>query len=95
MLAHGIAQLLIEEVAPLPPRSATPAAARLTPREHEVLDWAGRGKADLQIAAILGVSVRTVQKHLERVYAKLGVESRLAAVMRTRDAAAASNPRSH
>lgn len=95
MVAHGITQLLIEEVAPHPPRSAIPVAARLTPREHEVLDWAGRGKADRQIAAILGVSVRTVQKHLERVYAKLGVESRLAAVMRARDAAAAMATHHH
>lgn len=95
LVAHGAWQLLIKVIAPRPtgPNAAT--AAGLTPREREVLDWAGRGKADLQIAAILGVSVRTVQKHLERVYAKLGVESRLAAVMRTREAAAAEERQSH
>ncbi len=55
---------------------------RLTAREHEVLNWIARGKSDAQIADILGMSVRTVQKHLEHIYAKLGVETRTAAVMR-------------
>lgn len=36
----------------------------------------------MQVAAILGASVRTVQKHLEHAYVKLGVENRTAAVMR-------------
>ncbi|MFO1396891.1 MAG: LuxR C-terminal-related transcriptional regulator [Burkholderiales bacterium] len=58
----------------------------LSPREREVLDWVGAGKTDLQAAAILGISVRTVQKHLEHVYVKLGVEGRTAAVMRVRAA---------
>ena len=57
-------------------------SARLTPREHEILEWVAAGKTDGQIAAILGRSVRTVQKHLEHVYLKLGVENRTAAVMR-------------
>ncbi len=56
--------------------------ASLTPREHEILQWVAAGKTDSQIAAILGRSVRTVQKHLEHVYLKLGVENRTAAVMR-------------
>lgn len=54
----------------------------LTQREREVLSWVGAGKADRQIADILGISWRTVQKHLEHAYARLGVESRTAAVMR-------------
>lgn len=54
---------------------------RLTPREREVLRWVAVGKSDAQIAAILGCSVRTVQKHLEHVYIKLGVENRTAAAM--------------
>ena len=53
----------------------------LTPREHEVLTWVGAGKSDAQVAAILGLSVRTVQKHLENSYVKLGVENRTAAAM--------------
>ena len=57
-------------------------AAPLTVREREVLDWLGAGKTDKDIAAILSISPRTVQKHLQRIYEKLGVETRTAAVMR-------------
>ena len=53
----------------------------LTPREREILQWVGAGKSDAQIAAILGLSARTVQKHLENSYVKLGVENRTAAAM--------------
>ena len=63
---------------------ASPAEAALSPREREVLAWVAAGKSDAQTAAILGISVRTVQKHLEHVYVKLGVEGRTAAVMRAR-----------
>lgn len=56
--------------------------ALLTLRELEVLGWVAAGKTDAQIGAILGLSVRTVQKHLEHVYVKLGVENRTAAAMR-------------
>ena len=42
----------------------------------------GAGKTDRDIAAIVGASVRTVHKHLQHIYAKLGVETRTAAVMR-------------
>jgi len=55
---------------------------RLTPREREVLQWLARGKADRDIAEILDISARTVHKHLQRIYEKLGVENRTAAVMR-------------
>jgi DNA-binding CsgD family transcriptional regulator len=58
------------------------AAAPLTPREREVLDWVAAGKTNRDVAAILGASPRTVEKHLERIYEKLGVETRTAAVMR-------------
>jgi DNA-binding CsgD family transcriptional regulator len=58
------------------------AAAPLTPREREVLDWVAAGKTNRDIAAILGASPRTVEKHLERIYEKLGVETRTAAVVR-------------
>jgi DNA-binding CsgD family transcriptional regulator len=59
-----------------------PDGAALTPREQEVLMWLGRGKSNAQIAAILATSPRTVQKHLERIFEKLGVENRTAAVLR-------------
>ncbi len=61
---------------------AQPRATPLTRREEEVLRWVAAGKTDLQVAAILGASVRTVQKHLENAYVKLGVENRTAAAMR-------------
>ncbi|MFQ5779122.1 MAG: LuxR C-terminal-related transcriptional regulator [Terriglobia bacterium] len=51
----------------------------LTAREAEVLAWVARGKTNAEIGAILGLSPRTVQKHLERVFSKLGVENRTAA----------------
>jgi DNA-binding CsgD family transcriptional regulator len=55
---------------------------RLTAREREVLQWLSGGKTDRDIAAILGISPRTVHKHLQRIYEKLGVETRTAAVTR-------------
>jgi DNA-binding CsgD family transcriptional regulator len=57
-------------------------ALPLTPREREVLDWVAAGKTNRDVAAILGASPRTVEKHLERIFEKLGVETRTAAVMR-------------
>ena len=51
----------------------------LTPRETEVLSWLAKGKTNRDIADILGMSPRTVNKHLEHVFEKLGVETRSAA----------------
>ncbi|MHC2583356.1 DNA-binding NarL/FixJ family response regulator [Bradyrhizobium diazoefficiens] len=50
----------------------------LTTREGEVLAWLSKGKTNRDIAQILGLSPRTVDKHLEQIYAKLGVENRTA-----------------
>ena len=55
---------------------------RLTCREQEVLRWLAAGKTDRDIGDILGISPRTVHKHLQRIYEKLGVETRTAAVAR-------------
>ena len=52
----------------------------LTSREGEVLSWLSKGKTNRDIAQILGLSPRTVDKHLEQIYSKLGVENRTAAV---------------
>jgi DNA-binding CsgD family transcriptional regulator len=54
----------------------------LTPRERDVMHWLAAGKTDAEIAALLSLSPRTVSKHLEHIYVKLGVETRTAAVMR-------------
>jgi DNA-binding CsgD family transcriptional regulator len=52
----------------------------LTRREAQVLLWVARGKTDKEVAVLLYVSPRTVKKHLEHVYEKLGVNSRTEAV---------------
>ena len=54
-------------------------ALQLTHREAEVLLWVSYGKGSNDISEVLGISPRTVQKHLERVFEKLGVEKRSAA----------------
>jgi len=53
-------------------------AWQLTPREQDVLRWLSAGKTDRDIGAILAISPRTVHKHLQRIYEKLGVEGRAA-----------------
>jgi DNA-binding CsgD family transcriptional regulator len=52
---------------------------QLTPREAEVLYWVVKGKINRDIGDIVGSSPMTVKKHLERVFIKLGVETRTAA----------------
>ncbi|MBP9904123.1 MAG: response regulator [Rhodoferax sp.] len=52
---------------------------KLTPREAEVLYWVVKGKINRDIGDIVGSSPMTVKKHLERVFVKLGVETRTAA----------------
>jgi len=51
----------------------------LTSREAEVLLWISRGKANRDIGQILQISPRTVNKHLEQIFVKIGVENRAAA----------------
>uniref|UniRef100_UPI00289F5686 helix-turn-helix transcriptional regulator n=1 Tax=Tianweitania sp. TaxID=2021634 RepID=UPI00289F5686 len=55
---------------------------RLTARESEVLLWIARGKSNRDIAAVLSLSPRTVNKHLEQIYTKLGVENRATAAVK-------------
>ena len=52
---------------------------KLTAREAEVLYWVVKGKTNRDIGEIIGSSPATAKKHLERVYVKLGVETRTAA----------------
>jgi DNA-binding CsgD family transcriptional regulator len=51
-------------------------------REAEVLARVAQGKTNREIGLILGTSDRTVQKHLEHVFQKMGVETRTAATLR-------------
>ena len=54
-------------------------ALSLTHREAEVLLWIARGKSNRDMSEILGISPRTVNKHLEQIFTKLGVENRASA----------------
>jgi len=53
----------------------------VTAREAEVLLWVARGKSNRDIGEILGLSPRTVNKHLEQIYQKLSVENRASAAI--------------
>jgi len=53
---------------------------KLTFREAEILMWIARGKTNKEIGIILSTSPRTVNKHLEHIFEKLGVTTRAAAV---------------
>jgi DNA-binding CsgD family transcriptional regulator len=55
---------------------------QLTAREREVVSWVARGKTNAEIAQLLWLAPSTVRKHLENIYAKLGVNTRTAAVTR-------------
>ena len=57
-------------------------ALHLTAREADVLLWISRGKSNRDISEILGISPRTVNKHLEQIFEKLGVENRASAAAR-------------
>jgi DNA-binding response OmpR family regulator/DNA-binding CsgD family transcriptional regulator len=73
--------LLLEESRP----RATPAALLplgLTLREADVLYWVSEGKSNAEIGLLLGASRRTIEKHLENIFTKLGLENR-ASAMRT------------
>jgi DNA-binding NarL/FixJ family response regulator len=71
--------LLFDETAMAKPASPSMDGYQLTPREHDVLAWLAKGKTNRDIAEILGMSPRTVNKHLEHIFVKLGVETRTAA----------------
>ena len=61
------------------------AMAILTKRQREIMEWIAEGKTSAEAAIILGISPRTVEKHLEAVFQRLGVENRIAAMRRYLD----------
>ena len=73
----GSVLLLQQQHTVLRPASLEPLG--LSRREAEVLAWVAQGKTDAAIGAILSLSPRTVAKHLEHIYERLGVENRSAA----------------
>jgi DNA-binding CsgD family transcriptional regulator len=69
--------LLQEQLAEISTEALVPLG--LSRREADVLRWVAEGKTNIEIGIILGVSPRTVGKHLERIFRRLGVETRTAA----------------
>jgi DNA-binding NarL/FixJ family response regulator len=57
------------------------AVYNLTPRESEIAHWLAGGKTNPEIALILQCGVRTIEKHMEKILEKLGVENRVAAAV--------------
>lgn len=64
----------------------------MTERECEVLFWIAEGKSNPEIGIILHIALSTVKKHLEHIFAKLGVENRTCAAARARDVLHANPP---
>ena len=76
-LGERMLLLRLQAASDVPPTRLS--TASLTPRETEVLSWVAKGKTNRDVGEILGMSPRTVNKHLEHVFEKLGVETRAAA----------------
>lgn len=79
MEAGGDWLLVMRETSDVAVIEAMRLSLQLTAREAEVLYWVVKGKTNKDIGDILGSSPMTVKKHLERVFVKLGVETRTAA----------------
>lgn len=71
--------LVMREESDLAARETLRQGFGITAKEAEVLYWLAQGKINRDIAEIVGSSPATVKKHLERIFAKLGVETRTAA----------------
>jgi pimeloyl-ACP methyl ester carboxylesterase/DNA-binding CsgD family transcriptional regulator len=86
-------QQLVSEVKafiaqPAVARAASPALplGELTPRERHVLECIARGLDNAEIAALLGMSEKTVRNHVTRVFDKIGVQHRYQAIIQAREA---------
>lgn len=75
-----VTMLVLEEIG-APPGPSVLMGLGLTAREAEVMYWVAQGKSNPDVATILGTSVRTVHKHVENIFRKLGVETRNAATL--------------
>jgi DNA-binding CsgD family transcriptional regulator len=97
--AHGAADVRsrlrlewrAEDVAPIRPdasvESEMPSGLGLTPRQTQVLGLVAQGKTNPEVARLLSITRRTVAKHLEQIYRKLGVNTRAGAAAAYRAAA--------
>jgi pimeloyl-ACP methyl ester carboxylesterase/DNA-binding CsgD family transcriptional regulator len=70
----------------VPANDTAPRLASLTPRERELLALIGEGRDNAQIAAVLGLSDKTVRNHITSIFAKLEVENRPQAIVLARSA---------
>ena len=91
LLAHEPGwQRWIDEVRqflPTPPgRAGDPVFAALSTRQRQVLELIAQGRDNAQIAAVLGLSEKTVRNQVSSIFAKLGVEGRAQAIVRAREA---------
>ena len=75
--------LSIEKISDIDPKKDLITAFALTAREAEILIWLSRGKTNRDIGDILSISARTVNKHLEQIFQKLGVDNRTSAAVIT------------
>jgi DNA-binding NarL/FixJ family response regulator len=66
-----------------PPGPAALLTLGLTPRQAEVTYWVAQGKTNPEIGLILGASSRTIDKHMERILERLGVENRASLIVAT------------
>lgn len=80
LIRDGSNRLLLFDERCMAPTPEMLAHLGLTRRETEILSWVAQGKTNPEIGAILGITRRTVHKHLERIYAKFSVENRHAAM---------------
>jgi DNA-binding CsgD family transcriptional regulator len=67
------------------PSASSDAVDLLSARELEILTWVMRGKSNFEISAILDLSTLTVKNHLQNIYRKLNVHTRVQAVSRCWD----------
>lgn len=86
LIQKGIARVLLMTESRHFHAASMLAGLGLSPRETQVLSWVTQAKSNAEIGTILGISFRTVHKHLERIYAKLGVENRATAASIARKA---------
>jgi DNA-binding CsgD family transcriptional regulator len=87
LLPDASQDVLLLDEGPQPLVPGDLAQLGLTARESEVLAWVAQGKTNADTARILGTRSATVAKHLERIFRKLGVETRTAAAVRAFEAA--------
>ena len=78
---HDDTVMLTLEEEHAPPGPAALCALGLTTRQAEVAYWVAQGKTNPEIAVILGASPRTIDKHMERILARLGFEHRAALML--------------